>query len=47
LQPEDCELRMLDYSVRLILLTGRLTHAVARLSPRSLLRRLFHRLRRR
>jgi tetratricopeptide (TPR) repeat protein len=47
LLPEDCELRMLDYSVRLILLTGRLTSLVGRLDPRPAYRRLYHRLRRR
>ena len=47
LLPEDCELRMLDYSVRLILLTSRLTSLVCRLDPRPVLGRLYHRLRRR
>jgi tetratricopeptide (TPR) repeat protein len=45
LLPTDCELRMLDYSVRLVLLTGRLTNLVCRLDPRPVLRRLCHRLR--
>jgi Flp pilus assembly protein TadD len=44
LRPKDCELRMLDYSVRLIVLTGRLTGMPAKLDPRPHLRRLFHRL---
>ena len=47
LEPQDCELRMLDYSVRLILLAGRLTHYAALLDPRPVVRRLRRRLTRR
>jgi len=47
LQPDDCELRMLDYSVRLILLLSRLTRHATRLDPRPVIRRLCRRLRRR
>jgi tetratricopeptide (TPR) repeat protein len=47
LLPEDCELRMLDYSVRSILLLERLAHLPGRLDPRPALRRLYRRLRRR
>jgi hypothetical protein len=39
LLPGDCELRMLDHSVRLILVVGRLTHGLRRLDPRALFRR--------
>jgi hypothetical protein len=34
LLPGDCELRMLDHSVRLILLIGRFTRWLRRLDPR-------------
>jgi len=44
LSPQDCELRMLDYSIRLILLGNRLTQYVARLDPRPVARRLRRRL---
>jgi len=46
LLPDDCELRMLDYSVRLLLLVDRMTRRLDRLDPRPACRRLFHRLRR-
>jgi Flp pilus assembly protein TadD len=39
LLPHDCELRMLDHSVRLLLLVGRLARVLRRLDPRTLLRR--------
>jgi len=45
LLPKDCELRMLDYSVRLVLLTSRLTNLVRRLDPRPAFVRLHRRLR--
>jgi tetratricopeptide (TPR) repeat protein len=44
LEPQDCELRMLDYSIRLVLLTSRMTHYAARLDPRPVVRRLRRRL---
>jgi tetratricopeptide (TPR) repeat protein len=39
LLPNDCELRMLDHSVRLILLVGRIAGLLRRLDPRAILRR--------
>jgi tetratricopeptide (TPR) repeat protein len=39
LLPDDCELRMLDHSVRLILLADRMGGLIRRLDPRALFRR--------
>lgn len=39
LLPGDCELRMLDHSIRLILLLGRVTRWLHRLDPRAIFRR--------
>ena len=39
LLPNDCELRMLDHSIRLILLVGRITRFFGRLDPRPIVRR--------
>ncbi|MGE5295877.1 MAG: tetratricopeptide repeat protein, partial [Solirubrobacterales bacterium] len=47
LRPQDCELRMLDYSVRLILMTGRVTGLLCKLDPRPPLQRLLRRVVRR
>ena len=47
LRPKDCELRMLDYSVRLILQTNRLTGLLSKLDLRPPLRRLLRRIARR